>query len=48
VNAVTLLPSLDRHSNFIATIAIFYVLYSGLFLWINEFGLYRKLKDVKK
>ena len=43
-----LFPSLDRHSNFIATIAIFYVLYSGLFLWLNEFGLYRKLKDLKK
>ena len=43
-----LFPSLDRHSNFIATLAIFYVLYSGIFLWLNEFGLYRKLKDVDK
>ena len=48
VKEFRLFPSLDRHSNFIATIAIFYVLYSGLFLWLNEFGLYRKLKDLKK
>ena len=41
-------PSLDRHSNFIATLAIFYVLYSGLFLWINEYWLNRKLKDMEK
>ena len=43
-----LFPSLDRHSNFIATLAIFYVLYSGLFLWINEYWLYGKLKDMEK
>ena len=43
-----LFPSLDRHSNFIATLAIFYVLYSGLFLWINEYWLNRKLKDMEK
>ena len=43
-----LFPSLDRHSNFIATLAIFYVLYSGLFLWINEYWLYDDLKDAKK
>ena len=41
-------PSLDRHSNFIATLAIFHVLYSGLFLWINEYWLYGKLKDMEK
>jgi len=41
-----LFPSLDRHSNFIATLAIFYVLYSGLFLWINEYWLNKKLKNV--
>ena len=43
VKEFRLFPSLDRHSNFIATIAIFYVLYSGLFLWINEYWLNRKL-----
>ena len=43
-----LFPSLDRYSNFIATLAIFYVLYSGLFLWINEYWLTRKLKDIEK
>jgi len=43
-----LFPSLDRHSNFIATLAIFYVLYSGLFLWINEYWLNRKLKDMEQ
>ena len=43
VEEFRLFPSLDRHSNFIATIAIFYVLYSGLFLWINEYWLNRKL-----
>ena len=48
VKKFRLFPSLDRHSNFIATIGIFYVLYSGLFLWLNEFGLYRKLKYVKE
>ena len=40
--------SLDRHSNFFATLAIFYFLYSGLFLWINEYWLYGKLKDMEK
>ena len=43
-----LFPSLDRHSNFIATLAIFYVLYSGLFLWINEYWLTRKLKNMEQ
>ncbi len=43
-----LFPSLDRHSNFIATLAIFYVLYSGIFLWINEYWLNGKLKDMEK
>ena len=43
-----LFPSLDRHSNFIATLAIFYVLYSGLFLWINEYWLNRKLKELER
>ena len=43
-----LFPSLDRHSNFIATIGTFYFLYSGLFLWINEYWLYGKLKDMEK
>ena len=38
-----LFPSLDRHSNFIATLAIFYFLYSGLFLWLNG-----KLKNMQK
>ena len=43
-----LFPSLDRHSNFIATIGTFYFLYSGLFLWINEYWLFGKLKDMEK
>ena len=43
-----LFPSLDRHSNFIATIGTFYFFYSGLFLWINEYLLNGKLKDVEK
>ena len=43
-----LFPSLDRHSNFIATIGTFYFLYSGLFLWINEYWLNRKLKDMEQ
>ena len=43
-----LFPSLGRHSNFIATIGTFYFLYSGLFLWINEYWLYGKLKDMEK
>ena len=48
VKEIRLFPSLDRHSNFIATLAIFYVLYSGLFLWINEYWLNRKLKDMEQ
>ena len=48
VKEVRLFPSLDRHSNFLATLAIFYVLYSGLFLWLNEYWLYGKLKDIEK
>ena len=43
-----LFPSLDRHSNFIATLGTFYFLYSGLFLWINEYCLTRKLKDMEQ
>ena len=48
VKECRLFPSLDRHSNFVATIAIFYVLYSGLFLWLNEYWLNRKLKDMNQ
>ena len=48
VKEFRLFPSLDRHSNFIATIAIYYFLYSGLFLWLNEYWLNDDLKDVKK
>ena len=43
-----LFPSLDRHSNFIVTLAIFYFLYSGLFLWLNEYWLNGKLKNMEK
>ena len=43
-----LFPSLDRHSNFIATIGIFYFVYSGLFLWLNEYWPYGKLKNMEK
>ena len=43
-----LFPSLDRHSNFIATIGTFYFRYSVLFLWINEYWLYGKLKNMEK
>ena len=43
-----LFPSLDRHSNFIATIGTFYFLYSGLFLWLNEYWLNGKLKNIEK
>ena len=43
-----LFPSLDRHSNFIAAIAIYYFLYSGLFLWLNEYWLNGKLKNMEK
>ena len=42
VKEFRLFPSLDRHSNFIATIAIYYFLYSGLFLWLNEYWLNAK------
>ena len=48
VKQFRLFPSLDRHSNFIATIGTFYFFYSGLFLWINEYWLNGKLKDVEK
>ena len=48
VKEFRLFPSLDRYSNFIATIGTFYFLYSGLFLWINEYWLYGKLKDMEK
>ena len=48
VKELRLFPSLDRHSNFIATLAIFYVLYSGIFLWLNEYWFNRKLKDIKQ
>ena len=48
VKELRLFPSLDSHSNFIATLAIFYVLYSGLFLWLNEYWLNGKLKDMEK
>ena len=48
VKEFRLFPSLNRHSNFIATIGTFYFLYSGLFLWINEYWLYGKLKDMEK
>ena len=43
-----LFPSLDRHSNIITTIGTYYFLYSGLFLWINEYWFNRKLKNIKK
>ena len=43
VKVFRLFPSLDRHFNFVATIGTFYFLYSGLFLWINEYWLNRKL-----
>ena len=39
VKEFTLFPTLDRHSNFVATIGTFYFLYSGLFLWLNEYWL---------
>ena len=48
VKEFRLFPSLDRHSNFIATIGTFYFLYSGLFLWLNEYWFSRKLKDIEK
>ena len=48
VKEFRLFPSLNRHSNFIATIGTFYFLYSGLFLWLNEYWLNGKLKDMEK
>ena len=48
VKEFRLFPSLNRHSNFIATIGTFYFLYSGLFLWLNEYWFNRKLKDIEK
>jgi len=48
VKDLRLFPSLDRHSNFIATIGTFYSLYSRLFLWINEYWLNRKLQDMEQ
>jgi hypothetical protein len=43
VKEFTLLSSLDRHSNFVATIGTFYFLYSGLFLVLNKFWLNKGL-----
>lgn len=48
VKEFRLFPSLDRHSNFVATIGTFYFLYSGLFLWLNEYWLNGKLKNMEK
>ena len=48
VKEFRLFPSHNRHSNFIATIGTFYSLYSGLFLWLNEYWFNRKLKDIEK
>ena len=48
VKEFRLFPSLNRHSNFIATIGTFYFLYSGLFLWSNEYWFNRKLKDIEQ
>ena len=48
VKEFRLFPSLDRYSNFIATIGTFYFLYSGLFLWLNEYWLNGKLKNMEK
>ena len=45
VKEFRLFPSMDGGSNFIATLAIFYILFSGLFLFINEYWLKRKSKD---
>ena len=42
VKEFRLFPSLDRHSNFIATIAIFCILYSGVFLWLNKVWFHQK------
>jgi len=38
-----LFPTLDRSTNYVATLAIFYFLYSGLFLFLNKYWLNRKL-----
>jgi len=43
VKEFRLFPSLDRHSNFVATIGTFYFLYSGLFLVLNKFWLNKGL-----
>ena len=43
VKEFTLFPTLDRHSNFVATIGTFYFLYSGLFLVLNKFWLNKGL-----
>ena len=48
VKEIRLFPSLDRGSNFVATIGTFYFLYSGLFLWLNEYWLNGKLKNMEK
>ena len=48
VKEIRLFPSLDRGSNFVATIGTFYFLYSGIFLWLNEYWFNRKLKDIEK
>ena len=48
VKELRLFPSLDRHSNFIATIGTFYFLYSGLLLWLNKYWLNRVLNDVEE
>ncbi len=45
VKEFRLFPSMDGGSNFIATLAIFYFLYSGLFVLLNEYWFKRKLKD---
>ena len=43
VKEFTLFQTLDRHSNFVATIGTFYFLYSGLFLVLNKFWLNKGL-----
>ena len=48
IKGIKLFPTLDRSSNYTVTLAIFYVLYSGIFLWINEYWLNGKLKDMEK
>ena len=42
VKEFRLFTLMDRHSNFIATIAIFCILYSGVFLWLNKVWFNRK------